>query len=285
MKTQLIFFLFATILFFSCQKDTTDQSLSEADPEPEVEVVSEADTLTIFFINDQHGQLNSFAKIKHIVDLEKVKKEEVLLVCAGDIFSGNPIVDQYSEKGYPMVDIMNKTGFDISVIGNHEFDYGVDVLTDRMNQASFEWVCANVDMQESGVPQPKAYETLETGDLKVTFLGLVETNGKPNDIIPSTHPWKVSELEFQTFESVTSNYSELKSTEESDVYIALTHLGSYSDKLLAENYPYFDAVIGGHSHEIVNEEIGDIPVVQAGSYLSFLGRLDMIILEGEILSN
>lgn len=92
---------------------------------PEVEPGIE--NLTIFYINDQHGEINNFSKIKHIIDQEK-KLTKVLLVCGGDVFSGNPIVDNYTPKGYPMIDIMNRVGFDVSVIGNHEFDYGEDVL-------------------------------------------------------------------------------------------------------------------------------------------------------------
>ena len=48
--------------------------------------------LTIFFVNDQHGQLENFSKIKHIVDLEE-QKTNVIVACSGDIFSGNPVVD------------------------------------------------------------------------------------------------------------------------------------------------------------------------------------------------
>ena len=87
--------------------------------------------LTIFFINDQHGQIDNFSKIKQIVDAEK-QENNVILACSGDIFSGNPVVDNYENKGYPIIDIMNQIGFDISAIGNHEFDYGVSILMERM---------------------------------------------------------------------------------------------------------------------------------------------------------
>ncbi len=79
--------------------------------------------LTIFITNDIHGKIDNFAKLKYLVDEEK-KKTNVLLTNAGDIFSGNPIVDNYPQKGFPIIDLMNRVGYDISVIGNHEFDYG-----------------------------------------------------------------------------------------------------------------------------------------------------------------
>ncbi len=127
--------------------------------------------LTIFFVNDQHGRINNFSKVKAIVDAAKAEGN-ALLVSAGDICAGNPIVDQYSEQGFPMIDIMNRAGFDVGVLGNHEFDFGPDVLKDRMDQSQFPWILANMDASGSAVSQPDPYVTLPVGDLRVTFLGL-----------------------------------------------------------------------------------------------------------------
>ncbi|MDW7692512.1 5'-nucleotidase C-terminal domain-containing protein [Flammeovirgaceae bacterium SG7u.111] len=268
---QTIFLLLPFLFLFACKDE----------PTPVGSKTGEKEQLTIFFLNDQHGQLNDFPKVKYLVEKERAAKN-TLLVCAGDIFSGNPIVDQYSEKGFPMVDVMNKVGIDISVLGNHEFDYGIDVLKERMGQAEFEWVCANVDMLNSGVPQPNAFKTLEVGELKVTFLGLVETFGKDDDIIPSTHPWRVAQLSFERHYDIAGDFEQLKDEEDADLLIALTHLGSSSDISLAEDFPFFDAIIGGHSHEVIDRKINGIPVVQAGSYLSYLGKMELTIQDREI---
>jgi 2',3'-cyclic-nucleotide 2'-phosphodiesterase (5'-nucleotidase family) len=232
-----------------------------------------------------HGQLNNFAKIKHIVDEAKLETN-VLLVSGGDIFSGNPIVDQFSDRGYPIIDIMNQTGFDITVIGNHEFDYGQETLSSRMQQADFEWVCANVNAQLSdNLNQPEAYKTLVIGDLTVTVLGLVETNGKPDDVIPSTHPWRVTDLTFENYVDVVEQYSDLKERENADVYLALTHLGRFSDLNLANAYPYFDVIIGGHTNHLTTGEENGIPTLMAGRNLSHLGRIDLVIEDQEIISH
>ena len=239
--------------------------------------------LTIFFTNDMHGQLDNFAKIKHIVDAERAQTN-VLLLSAGDIFSGNPIVDQHSEKGFPIIDMMNQVGYDISVIGNHEFDYGVSILNDRMDQATFSWVCANVDASSSVLEQPDPYTTITVGDIKVTVLGLVETNGKPDDVIPSTHPWRVMDLTFQRYNNVISNYENLKTEQNADLYLALTHLGSFSDFSIANDYPYFDVIVGGHTNDLNDGEVNGIPVVMAGDRLSHLGKMSMTIRNREIVN-
>ena len=129
MRPYFAFLIVFLIGILSCKKTNTP------DTEPK--------NLTIFFVNDQHGQLENFAKIKHIVDKEK-EETNVILACSGDIFSGNPVVDNYPEKGYPIIHIMNEVGFDISVLGNHEFDYGesIDDFINRADQALY-WAKEN----------------------------------------------------------------------------------------------------------------------------------------------
>lgn len=244
------------------------------------EVIKE---LTIFHINDTHGSLENFAKIKHIVDKE-ASETNVIFVAAGDMFSGNPVVDNHDEKGFPMVDLMNKTGVDVAVLGNHEFDYGETVLNNRMMQANFDWICANVSMQGSDVMQPFEYASVTEDGIKVTFLGLVETNGKDDIYIPSTHPWRVQNLTFEPYNEVVVNYESLKEDTHSDIYVALTHLGESSDRNLAANYPYFDLIIGGHSHTKTNTTVNGIPIYHAGSYLNYLGKVSLVI-KDDVLDN
>lgn len=274
MKLKKLFLSLVVLTFTFC---STDNSTTIPPSEDEIK------ELTIFHINDQHGRINNFAKIKYIVDQEK-KETNVIVACSGDIFSGNPVVDNHEEKGFPMIDLMNKVGFDISVIGNHEFDYGESILKDRFTQSEFDWVCANVNMNSTGIPAPFEYKTITKNNIKVTFLGLVETNGKDGATIPSTHPWRVQNLTFQKYTDVVDNYSTIKSDEDSDLYIALTHLGNNADSNLAYNSPYFDMIIGGHSHSIINTEINNIPVFQAGSNLNYLGKIKVTIQDKKIES-
>jgi len=251
------------------------------------EIPATAEELTIFFVNDQHGQIDNFSKIAHIIKTEE-QSTNVIVACSGDMFSGNPLVDNYPEKGYPMIDLMNRVGFDVCVPGNHEYDYGESILTDRIKQSEFPWICANVDMGESGVPEPHEYITISVNGLKVTFLGLVETNGKEDAVIPSTHPWRVKNFTFQRAESVVSQYANVKKQVDSDLYIALSHLGhdgyggSLGDFQLAHQFPYFDLIIGGHSHSKIDTTINNIPIYQAISSLNYLGKIELTVHDKEI---
>jgi len=239
--------------------------------------------LTIYHVNDVHGQIKNMAKIKQIVDVQK-KKNPTILVSAGDMFSGNPVVDNYKDPGYPMIDIMNQTGFSIATLGNHEFDNGDSILAIRIAQSNFPWISANADFSKTPIKEVKPYKTITIDGIKVTFLGLVETGGMQGAVIPSTHPWDIKNIDFSRAQDILPNYKNLKSQEKADVYIALSHLGHtespegmIGDFQLAKVFPYFDAIIGGHTHRRIDTIINGIPVLQARSYLHYIGKIDLKI--------
>ncbi|MEL7148370.1 MAG: metallophosphatase, partial [Bacteroidota bacterium] len=271
-----IFGVLILLAFLSACGDDENPVNNPTIPDDEV-------SLSIFFVNDPHGRIDNFSKIKHIVD-EAKRSGNALLVVAGDIFAGNPIVDQASEPGAPMIDILNRTGFDVGVLGNHEFDFGTDVLQDRVQQSDFPWILANIDASQSVLAQPDPFVTLSVGGFDVTFLGLVETGGKDNQI-PSTHPLRVADLSFQRYQNVIASYANLKTNEQADLYVALTHLGSQADRDLANSAPFLDLIIGGHSHDVNSEVVNGIPMVQAGSNLRQLGRIDLVISNQQIVSH
>lgn len=132
--------------------------------------------IIIFSTNDMHGSIDNFAKIASYIQKERAKNPNILILSGGDMFSGNPVVDQYPEKGFPMIDLMNRIGYQYEIFGNHEFDYGQEVLNRRMEQANFQFLCANmiVDEETAGIKQPQPYAFLQIGDTKICILGLTK---------------------------------------------------------------------------------------------------------------
>ena len=81
MKKVSILLLAVIFLTLGCSNERAGEIIQE-----NIEEIQESKNLTIFFINDQHGQLDNFSKIKHIIDQEKLKTN-VITACSGDIFS------------------------------------------------------------------------------------------------------------------------------------------------------------------------------------------------------
>jgi len=222
----------------------------------------------IFAVNDMHAAIDNFPKLAFIADSLKTIYPDMLLVAAGDNQTGNPVNDQYPEKGFPMIDLMNATGFDLSALGNHEFDTGQEGLINLLNKAGFSFICANVasDGQYKVKIDPYKIFTLPNG-LRIAFLGLLQLgqNG-----IPDSHPDNVKGFSFRSPFETASEYLWLKDS--SDLFVALTHIGFEEDVKLAESMPAgIDLIIGGHSHTRVDKEQvhNGIMIAQAENKLKY----------------
>ena len=101
--------------------------------------------IVIISTNDIHGQIQQFPKLATFVNRVKAKHPNVILVDAGDRFTGNPYVDYAEERGLPIITLMNELGYAIGTLGNHEFDFGQKILRTRINDATFPIICANIN--------------------------------------------------------------------------------------------------------------------------------------------
>lgn len=236
--------------------------------------------IIIFHTGDSHAKLDNFPALAYLVNEERENNEHVFLVSAGDIFSGNPVVDNYDPPGYPQIELMNRLGYDVNTFGNHEFDYGIDVLNDRLEQAQFPFVLANIDTKESGLAQPEPYFLAEAGSHSLAFFGLVQINQQR---IPSTHPDKVRGIDFNHPLEAVQELSYL--SDEADVVIGLTHHGFATDTIMAVNNPWIDVIIGGHSHTLTMDPpvINDVLISHSGEDLEHVGKITLIFKEGELV--
>lgn len=221
----------------------------------------------IISTNDIHAQITRFPQFATYVK-QKKEEGEVILVDAGDRFSGNPYVDNASEKGKPMIDLMNKLGYDVAALGNHDFDYGQKVLKKRMGEAQFPILCANLVSENSELGVLPPWQIVERAGIKFCFFSLIETGSQH---IPATNPANLKEISFKYYKDVAREYKTLK--ENCDVLIGLTHLGFYNDSLLALVMPELDVIVGGHSHTLIREArvVNGVYINQAGSDLQYAG--------------
>jgi 5'-nucleotidase / UDP-sugar diphosphatase len=233
----------------------------------------------ILHTNDIHAKIDNMGKLAYLADSIRSQHSHVFLFSAGDNFTGNPIVDMYPEKGYPMIDLMNRVGFNLSAMGNHEFDLGQDVQNKRRSEAIFPFICANIIIGKSSLKKPKPYVLLKVEKCKIPVLGLIQVgeNG-----LPDSHPSRLKGLTFTPAEVKAAEYMGLK--EKYGMLIALTHLGVEGDVPLAQKYPQIDVIIGGHSHTVMTTPLmqNGVMIVQTGSQLKSVGKTTLQITNGKI---
>ena len=131
--------------------------------------------VTVLHTNDFHGRLETDYKSRGgsaymaaiINDVRSsIGEENVALIDAGDAFFAAPAISQLL-MGESTIDIYNMMGYDLAAFGNHEFDKGQEVLTDRVNQSEFPWLGANVVLEGTDWDLPEwaePYEILEHGE-------------------------------------------------------------------------------------------------------------------------
>lgn len=227
--------------------------------------------VTIIHTNDIHAQIDDFGKLAAYKTSEENDSDIFFYVDAGDIFSGNPVVD--INTGAPIVDLLNQVGLDLIGIGNHEFDYGVEELNKRIEEADFTFLSANTDVLNSEFEQPEPYEIIEKDDVTFGFIALTQAP-------PATAPKNIVGIQFNDYSETLSQYEQLR--DEVDVLIGVNHIGLSEDRKLAEEFPMFDAIIGGHSHTTMSkaEIVNGTTIVQTGSHLNNIGNIT-IILDGD----
>ncbi|MGX2955715.1 bifunctional UDP-sugar hydrolase/5'-nucleotidase UshA [Ursidibacter arcticus] len=272
---------------------------------------------TVLHLNDTHGHFwkndkgeYGFAAHKTVID--NIRKEvegkggSVLLLHAGDFNTGVPESDMQNAK--PDIEGMNMIGYDVAVLGNHEFDFPLQILDMQEKWAKFPLISANVINKKTNKPLVKPYVTLDKNGLKVAVVGLTtEDTGKLGN------PDVTENVIFNDpIETAKATLAEINQTEKPDVRIALTHMGYYFNEQHGSNAPgdvslarrldkgAFDLIIGGHTHDTVCiDEKGEFKlkytpgeeckpdfqngtwIVQAGEWGKFVGRADFEFKNGE----
>lgn len=241
-------------------------------------------SLRILYVNDFHGfaepyqppgsqeQLGGAAY--QAAAVKKLRQEKpTLLLAAGDMIQGNSWANLF--QGKSAIGLMNLMHFDAMVVGNHEFDFGQEVLRKRIAGARFPVLGANVEGFKDGL---KPYVIKDLQGLKVAVIGVVTP-----DTPQATHPRNVAGLKFlPPAASVEKYLPEL--TKKADLVVVLSHLGYEADRNLAAQVPGIGVIVGGHSHTKLLEPtvVGGAIVVQAWEHAKALGVLDLQVEDGKI---
>lgn len=231
--------------------------------------------LVIFSTNDMHARIHNFGKIAAYIENFKKQNPNVLVMSGGDLFSGNPVVDQYQDKGYPIVDLMNRTGYQFSAFGNHEFDYGQAKLQERRKQANFQFLCCNMQVDPScDLVQPEPYTFVKINGIKIGIVGVIEASLRADGRrLPACHPDRVKGITFSDPVEAIQQYRNLR--KKCNLFIALSHAGIEGDLAIADKMPELDAIVGGHSHTRIDSLLlrNGVMVAQANCHTEGLGKL------------
>lgn len=277
----------------------------KAETEPQTKKVD------VIFTHDIHSHLNSFmtvvdgedrevggfARIKTVIDEQRAKNPDTLILDGGDFSMGTLVQTVYEDEAAELR-MLGALGTEVTTLGNHEFDYRSSGLSNMLKSAAEsgdavpELVVCNVDwdaMEAAGLSEGqqviadgfaeygvKDYVVLEKGDVDIAVVGVF---GKDSLACAPT-----CELLFKDpVEAVKETVAEIKAAEDVDMIVCVSHSGTWEDEsksedeILAKSVPELDLIVSGHTHTDLEEPIvhGDTYIVSTGEYAKRIGSLSM----------
>ena len=218
----------------------------------------------IISTNDIHASLDNIAQLATAV---KECRDTVftVVVDAGDRWTGNAYVD-LAEGRLPIIALMNKVGYNVATLGNHDFDAGQKVLDNAIRHATFDVVCANMEAEGELLDNVDESESITTPEgVEIEFVGVVTSysNGHPDGNDENFEGLQFEDPQFMAI-------SECRDSE-ADVKVLLSHMGHDRDLSLAEQYGGYDLIIGGHTHKLLDTVVNGTTVGQTGRKLKHIG--------------
>ena len=283
-----------TILFifnFAFQKeflklDIKDKNLRKLEDEL-------SDDIVILHVNDVHCGLNDTVGYDGFVlyrDEMKKKYKNVITVDVGDHVQGGSI--GAISNGEAIIKLMNNIEFNVSILGNHEFDYGVEQLQKLRENITSKYICSNFCYYKNKSRIIEPYKIVDTGTKKIGFIGVLtpltltktylstlkdesNNNERLYDFLSGNNAKDL-------YDRVQADIDDLKKNKSVDYVILLTHFGmkieDYTSDGLLSHLENVNAILDGHTHLIYTETSKDkngkdIPIAQTGTKLESIGKL------------
>ncbi|HEX6558716.1 MAG TPA: bifunctional UDP-sugar hydrolase/5'-nucleotidase, partial [Longimicrobiales bacterium] len=204
-----------------------------------------------------------------------------VILDGGDVMQGTPISNL--TKGRSTVSFFNAAGYRGVAIGNHDFDWTVSVLRARMAQAKFRWLSANVFVAGTDRQPAWAKPTalIAAGDVKIGIIGL-----STEDTPITTKASNVVGLEFRSGSAAIDKWTPVLRKAGADFVIVVAHSGALCDASFTKcegeivewarnTHDKPDLIVAGHTHRLVKWVENGIPIVEAGSYTTRYGVIDL----------
>ncbi|KAF0821137.1 MULTISPECIES: bifunctional metallophosphatase/5'-nucleotidase [unclassified Cytobacillus] len=255
-------------------------------------------------INDFHGQLNVTRLVNDrpagradylaaYLRKRAAENENTLLLHAGDMIGASPPVSALL-RDEPTIEFLNRMGFDIGTIGNHEFDRGSDELLRLLTGSSpsavkdysgsqFPWIAANVINQKSGKPFLPPYKIINISGIPIGFIGVIM-----RETPAITAPDSVKDLIFTDEAEAINKYTRELQKQGVRAIVVLAHVpgesrpnGQQASGQLIDLAHLVgdevDVIFGGHSHTYLNSVVDGKLLVQAYSYGTAFSDVDIEI--------
>ncbi|OON14249.1 5'-nucleotidase protein, partial [Opisthorchis viverrini] len=178
-------------------------------------------------------------------------EDKSIVLFSGDALS--PSMISSITQGRHVPPILNDLFVRCAVLGNHDLDFGLDILCECIEESNFPWLNTNVLDRDTNSPLAglPTYHIIEHAGLRIGLIGLLEEEWVATLSCVDAEDLEVLDI----CEAARSWTQKLKQPgpESCDLVIALTHMRWPNDRKLAAGVPEIDLILGGHDHDYVTE--------------------------------
>ena len=214
--------------------------------------------IVIIYDNDVHCAVDGYSKLVALRDIMLDSTDFVTTVSCGDFSSGGVIAA--ASEGESVIEVMNKVGYDVVTLGNHELDYGMEQLFVLADALDAKVVCANLkNVQTNEYPFP-AYHIVSYGDVDVAYLGITTTSSGTVLSLSDVNANPLYSFMREEFYDNAQRFIDEARDKGAEYVVALAHLGDDrqigdipNSTNLINNTTGLDAVIDGHDHHVIEE--------------------------------
>jgi 5'-nucleotidase / UDP-sugar diphosphatase len=261
--------LFLCLLFHSCEEAPDKPILANPD-------------ITILYTNDEHGWISETNDADGAAKLMGVWKDvedytatgPFLILSGGDNWTGQAISTWF--QGQSTVETMNTMGYDAVAIGNHEFDFQVSGLRQRVAQADFPYLSANIRLKsDNSIPDfAQAYVLQEVNGILVGIIGLTTTSTSY-----STFPTYVEDYNFIPYRDALEEWTPQIWAEGAEIVLCVAHICGYEMEELVSLASQLGITMigGGHCNELISDvrANGTVALIEGGWRMGHYARLDI----------
>lgn len=236
-------------------------------------------SFTIFSFNDVYtispdrDGKGGYAGLYTLLEKEREKAKNHITTVNGDFLF--PSILSAFDKAVHRIELLNDLGVDLVALGNHEFDFGPEIVKERIAESKFQWLAANAFDTEcryfTGSNQTKI---IDVEGVKIGFFGLITVE---TPLLSSTN----RKVCFTPIAFTAKQMVQQLKKEGADVIVALTHLFMEEDRQLAVEVPEIDVILGGHDHDPFTWYDGKTFVHKSGQNAHFLSRINLLIEKDE----
>lgn len=272
--------ILSIFILFSCSSQ----------PIPQQEI-----TVVFFYTNDVHGRVQPYTAhrlegnplvggaqaLSYYLnkEIEKLNTENIpyFIFDAGDFFQGTP--ESNLTEGKIMVEVLNYLNYDLLSLGNHEFDWGMEIIKNLIETSNTQYLSANlVPKKGNYLNKIKPYAILERGNSKIGVIGLMTTG---------LFKYSAGELEkyvnLLEYDEILPEYINLLKEKNVDLIVVLGHSSTSDNLEYVQQIPNIDIVFGGHNHSGLHKPIlaqkTRTIICQNEAFLQTLGMLKVTYLK------